>query len=30
MNMSKNTDVYAATVAFAVAKMRELGWMPPQ
>jgi hypothetical protein len=29
MSGQKNDVTYAATVAFAVAKMRELGWMPP-
>ena len=29
MSGQKNDAIYAATVAFAVAKMRELGWMPP-
>src|SRR5690606_32106395 len=29
MSGQKNDVTYAATVAFAVATMRELGWMPP-
>lgn len=29
MSGQKNDAIYAATVAFAVATMRELGWMPP-